>query len=362
MYAGKLAEKASAGDDRRRAAPPVHADADRLAARGRRPLRGAPACRHRGTAAVAAPPARGLPFPRPLPARDRRCAAEPPYRSVGAGHLVGVLGGRRGADASSTSRSTIASARSAAADLCAVDDVSFSVERGRGRLADRRERQRQDDDRADGPRAAPGSAAARISLDGRDVAALRGAARKEYYRHVQGVFQDPFSSFNPIFKADHVFATVREGFFPHMSDAKWRAKLSGALEAVVAHARRRARPVPAPAERRPAAARARRAGAAARHRAARRGRDHQHARRVDAHRRVEPARRPEGARARDRVHHARPLARQLHQRRHGDPAARRASSSPARRREVFGNPQHDYTRMLLAAVPQLHRKWEAVPA
>ncbi|MGZ4419382.1 MAG: ABC transporter ATP-binding protein, partial [Gaiellaceae bacterium] len=30
--------------------------------------------------------------------------------------------------------------------------------------------------------------------------------------------------------------------------------------------------------------------------------------------------------------------------------------------KVFGNPQHTYTRTLLAAVPQLHRKWEEVEA
>jgi peptide/nickel transport system ATP-binding protein len=30
--------------------------------------------------------------------------------------------------------------------------------------------------------------------------------------------------------------------------------------------------------------------------------------------------------------------------------------------KVFGNPQHAYTRMLLASVPQLHRKWEEVEA
>ena len=29
--------------------------------------------------------------------------------------------------------------------------------------------------------------------------------------------------------------------------------------------------------------------------------------------------------------------------------------------KVFGNPQHDYTRMLLAAVPQLHKKWQHAP-
>ena len=30
--------------------------------------------------------------------------------------------------------------------------------------------------------------------------------------------------------------------------------------------------------------------------------------------------------------------------------------------KVFGNPQHAYTRMLLASVPHLHRKWEDVEA
>ena len=45
MYAGKLAEKAPAGDDRRRAAAPVHAAAALVAARGRRALRRAAAAR-----------------------------------------------------------------------------------------------------------------------------------------------------------------------------------------------------------------------------------------------------------------------------------------------------------------------------
>jgi ABC-type oligopeptide transport system ATPase subunit len=69
-----------------------------------------------------------------------------------------------------------------------------------------------------------------------DVRELRGrGALKEYYRRAQGVFQDPFSSFNPIFKADHVFATVREGFFPHETNGAWRTKLAHALEEVSLH-------------------------------------------------------------------------------------------------------------------------------
>jgi peptide/nickel transport system ATP-binding protein len=67
----------------------------------------------------------------------------------------------------------------------------------------------------------------RITFDGREV-----ARSKEYYHRAQAVFQDPFSSFNPVFKADHVFATVREGFFPHVDSDEWHAKLERALDAV----------------------------------------------------------------------------------------------------------------------------------
>jgi ABC-type glutathione transport system ATPase component len=29
--------------------------------------------------------------------------------------------------------------------------------------------------------------------------------------------------------------------------------------------------------------------------------------------------------------------------------------------KIFGNPQHDYTKMLLTAVPELHKKWQHKP-
>ena len=53
-----------------------------------------------------------------------------------------------------------------------------------------------------------------ITYDEADIGRFHGSALKEYYRHVQGVFQDPFSSYNPIFKADRIFALVHAGFFP----------------------------------------------------------------------------------------------------------------------------------------------------
>ncbi len=64
------------------------------------------------------------------------------------------------------------------------------------------------------------------------VSTLRGAGLKEYYRSVQGVFQDPFSSYNPIFKADRVFDVIREEFFPGLAAGPWRAKLEKSLVAV----------------------------------------------------------------------------------------------------------------------------------
>jgi ABC-type oligopeptide transport system ATPase subunit len=71
-----------------------------------------------------------------------------------------------------------------------------------------------------------------ITFDGTDISTLRGKALKHYRRDVQGVFQDPFSSYNPIFKADRVFQMIKSEFFPGMSGPEWRNKIGLALEAV----------------------------------------------------------------------------------------------------------------------------------
>jgi oligopeptide/dipeptide ABC transporter ATP-binding protein len=65
-----------------------------------------------------------------------------------------------------------------------------------------------------------------------DVGTLKGPAVKAYYRKVQGVFQDPFSSFNPIFKVDHVFDVLKGSYFRDVSATDWDARLSEALDAV----------------------------------------------------------------------------------------------------------------------------------
>ena len=71
-----------------------------------------------------------------------------------------------------------------------------------------------------------------IDFNGVDVSHHKGAALKEYYRNVQGVFQDPFSSYNPIFKADRIFAFIKEEFFPDVSASEWKEKLNSSLNVV----------------------------------------------------------------------------------------------------------------------------------
>ncbi len=71
-----------------------------------------------------------------------------------------------------------------------------------------------------------------IRFDGADVSALKGRGLREYYRSAQGVFQDPFSSYNPIFKADRIFGILREEFFPEVKVPDWERKVCEALEAV----------------------------------------------------------------------------------------------------------------------------------
>ncbi|MCS7239944.1 MAG: ABC transporter ATP-binding protein [Candidatus Bipolaricaulota bacterium] len=69
----------------------------------------------------------------------------------------------------------------------------------------------------------------RILFQGADISKFHGLALKNYYRRVQGVFQDPFSSYNPIFKADRIFNIVQREFFPHLTKGEWRERVANAL-------------------------------------------------------------------------------------------------------------------------------------
>ncbi|WP_433431207.1 ABC transporter ATP-binding protein [Nonomuraea sp. CA-141351] len=66
-----------------------------------------------------------------------------------------------------------------------------------------------------------------ITFDGRPV-----QAGKDYYRHIQGIFQDPFSSFNPVFKADRVFAMIKEAYHPAVPEPEWADRVAGSLRDV----------------------------------------------------------------------------------------------------------------------------------
>ena len=71
-----------------------------------------------------------------------------------------------------------------------------------------------------------------IDYEGSDIALVKGRALRGYYRSVQGVFQDPFSSYNPIFKADRVLSMVRAEYFAGVSTADWKRKIEESLHAV----------------------------------------------------------------------------------------------------------------------------------
>jgi peptide/nickel transport system ATP-binding protein len=68
-----------------------------------------------------------------------------------------------------------------------------------------------------------------IIFNGADVSTLKREALKEYYRNVQGVFQDPFSSYNPIFKADRIFETVKDEFYPGVTGREWKDRVAKSL-------------------------------------------------------------------------------------------------------------------------------------
>jgi ABC-type oligopeptide transport system ATPase subunit len=71
-----------------------------------------------------------------------------------------------------------------------------------------------------------------ITFEGTDVSTLERRRLKGYHGDVQGVFQDPFSSYNPIFKIDRVFSMIRGAYFPGTSGSDWSSKLDASLHAV----------------------------------------------------------------------------------------------------------------------------------
>jgi peptide/nickel transport system ATP-binding protein len=72
----------------------------------------------------------------------------------------------------------------------------------------------------------------RIVYDGQDITGLGRSELKGYRRKVQGVFQDPFSSYNPIFKADRVFSLIHGAFFPEVKGDEWEGRVLDALRSV----------------------------------------------------------------------------------------------------------------------------------
>lgn len=72
----------------------------------------------------------------------------------------------------------------------------------------------------------------RVVFEGQEITALGRRGVHEYYRNVQGVFQDPFSSYNPLYKADRVFEVVRREYFADIAERAWRDKVDAALATV----------------------------------------------------------------------------------------------------------------------------------
>ena len=77
-----------------------------------------------------------------------------------------------------------------------------------------------------------GATAGTITFDGRDVSSLGRRELRRYYGHVQGVFQDPFSSYNPVFKVDRVLGMIRSSYLPGLSARTGTTQLRTSLEAV----------------------------------------------------------------------------------------------------------------------------------
>ena len=198
-----------------------------------------------------------------------------------------------------------------------------------------------------------------IGFKGENVAHLKGSALKEFYRHVQGVFQDPFSSYNPIYKADRVFRMIKDAYYPAVGYREWDDKISASLEAVTLDPVQVLHKYPHQLS----------GGQLQRLLVARALLldieflvADEIISMLDASTRIDVLNLLGDLKARGLgilfITHDLSLGNYISDRtvilRRGAIVEMGATG------KVFGNPQHPYTQMLLASVPQLHRKWEDV--
>jgi len=200
-----------------------------------------------------------------------------------------------------------------------------------------------------------------ICFKGDDVAKLKRGGLQEYYRHVQGVFQDPFSSYNPIYKADRVFKMIKDAYFPGVADREWAAKVAAALEAVTLDPTQVLHKYPHQLS----------GGQLQRLLVARALLldieflvADEIISMLDASTRIDVLNLLGDLKARGLgilfITHDLSLGNYISDR--TVILRRGAIVEMGATEKVFGNPQHPYTQMLLASVPQLHRKWEDVEA
>jgi ABC-type oligopeptide transport system ATPase subunit len=200
-----------------------------------------------------------------------------------------------------------------------------------------------------------------IRFKGEDVAALKGRALRQYYRHAQGVFQDPFSSYNPIYKADRVFKMLRQAYFAGVDDREWAKKIDASLEAVSLDPGQVLHKYPHQLS----------GGQLQRLLVARALLldieflvADEIISMLDASTRIDVLNLLGDLKARGLgilfITHDLSLGNYISDR--TVILRRGAIVEMGETTKVFGNPQHAYTRMLLASVPQLHRKWEDIEA
>ena len=199
-----------------------------------------------------------------------------------------------------------------------------------------------------------------VTYDGKDITRYSARGLRDYYRHVQGVFQDPFSSYNPIYHADRVFDLVRSSYFTNVSDQAWSAKVEAALDAVALNPGdvlgKYPHQLSGGQQQRLLIARALLLDVKVLV-------ADEIISMLDASTRVDVLNLLVNLKRQGLailfITHDLSLGNYVSDRtiilRHGAIVEMGATG------KVFGNPQHDYTRMLLSAVPELHKKWQHTP-